>query len=99
MAWFLNYYECECCEEAWTDEWSCMCDDECPHCGARNITPVDSEDLTALVTQHGRDFVAFRSPNSAEYDPDYRSIGRFSTRTEAEAFLAAIDDQSNASLV
>ena len=33
MAWFLNYYNCARCDTDWTDEWSCTCDDECPHCG------------------------------------------------------------------
>lgn len=28
----------------WSDEWSCMCNDECPNCGAE-IEPYDSEDL------------------------------------------------------
>ena len=34
MAWFLNFYRCDRCSRVWKDEWSCMCDDECPHCGA-----------------------------------------------------------------
>ncbi len=49
MAWFLNFYRCERCAQAWTDEWSCMCDDECPHCGARDMSPSRSEDLTELI--------------------------------------------------
>ena len=28
MAWFLNFYRCDRCNKTWTDEWSCMCDDE-----------------------------------------------------------------------
>ena len=28
MAWFLNYYMCDRCNSPWTDEWSCMCDDD-----------------------------------------------------------------------
>jgi PHP family Zn ribbon phosphoesterase len=48
MAWFLNLYKCDRCKRRWTDEWSCMCDDECPHCGARDMTPYESEDLTEL---------------------------------------------------
>ncbi len=27
------------CRRRWIDEWSCMCDDICPHCGARHMTP------------------------------------------------------------
>ena len=48
MAWFLNFYKCGRCRRDWTDEWSCMCDDECPHCGARDMTPYKSEELTDL---------------------------------------------------
>jgi predicted nucleic acid-binding Zn-ribbon protein len=91
MAWFLNFYRCDRCRRRWTDEWSCMCDDECPHCGARDMTPFKSEDLTELVEQDGDDFVAMRSPESAEHDPDYRELGRFPTREKAEEFLASTD--------
>ena len=51
MAWFLNFYKCDQCRRRWTDEWSCMCDDECPRCGARDMTPYNSEDLTELIEQ------------------------------------------------
>lgn len=92
MAWFLNLYRCERCERIWTDEWSCMCDDDCPHCGARHMTPFDSENLTELIAQDGKEFVAIRSPSSAEQNPDYQQLGRFSSRAQAEAFLASIED-------
>jgi rubrerythrin len=42
---FLNKYTCPDCGESWEDQWSCGCDDECPHCGARNISPVESIEL------------------------------------------------------
>ena len=44
MAMFLNFYICERCDSTWTDLWSAMCDDDCPHCGARHISPFKSED-------------------------------------------------------
>ncbi len=91
MAWFLNHYECDRCGREWTDEWSCTCDDDCPHCGARHMSPSDSEDLTAFVERRGDEFVAIRSPNSAEHDPDYEEVGRFRTQAEAEEFLASFD--------
>lgn len=91
MAWFLNLYKCERCRRRWADEWSCMCDDECPHCGARDMTPYASEDLTELIEQEGDQFVVLRSPQTAEHDPDYRNIGRFPTREQAEKFLASLD--------
>lgn len=45
MAWFLNHYECP-CGHTWSDEWSCMCDDECGECGT-TCSPTDSEELEA----------------------------------------------------
>jgi hypothetical protein len=91
MAWFLNHYKCDRCRRRWADEWSCMCDDECPHCGARDMTPYDSENLTEIIEQDGNEFVAIRSPDTAEHDPDYREVGRFPSLEKAEEFLASID--------
>jgi hypothetical protein len=88
MAWFLNFYRCARCRRRWTDEWSCMCDDDCPHCGARHMSPCHSEDLTEFVGQEGREFVAIRSPDSAEHDPDYQELGRFASREAALEFLS-----------
>ncbi|MDE2380417.1 hypothetical protein [Bradyrhizobium sp.] len=87
MAWFINHYECDRCDRRWTDEWSCACDDECPHCGFRDMTPFDSEDLTELIVEESGKFIVLRSPEAAEDDPDYEELGRFSTRDEAKAFL------------
>jgi hypothetical protein len=88
MAWFLNHYECERCERKWSDQWSCMCDDECPHCGARDMTPYESDELTTLIEADGKEFVVFWSPETAEHDPDYRELGRFPTREQAIEFLS-----------
>src|SRR5216683_2590309 len=57
MAWFLNFYKCDRCKRRWTDEWSCMCDDECPHCVRRDMTPYNSEELTTLIEQEGNEFI------------------------------------------
>ena len=92
MAWFLNAYRCDRCKRIWTDEWSCMCDDECPHCSFRDMSPFDSEDLTELVLQEDDHFVVLRSPDTAEDDPDYEELGRFPTRAKADEFLASRDD-------
>ena len=88
MAWFRNYYTCASCAEDWTDEWSCMCDDDCPHCGARHMTPYESDDLTHVVEQRGDRFVALRSPEAAEHSPKYFELASFTTRSEAEHYLA-----------
>lgn len=44
---FINHYRCPRCEKDWTDEWDCMCDDDCPHCGCRHISPYRSEDAVS----------------------------------------------------
>ena len=53
MAWYRNHNECDRCGGEWTDEWSCMCDDDCPDCGARHLSPYDSDDLTEIVVPSG----------------------------------------------
>ena len=68
-----------------------MRDDDAQQCGARDSTPVDSDDLTALVEPDGREFIVLRSPATAEHDPDYEEIGRFRTREKAEEFLASVE--------
>jgi hypothetical protein len=88
MAWFLNHYICDRCDSPWADAWSCMCDDDCPHCGSRHLTPFKSDDLTTIIEQDGDAFVVLWSPESAEHDPDYRELGTFPTREKAEAFIA-----------
>jgi hypothetical protein len=89
MAWFANHYICDRCKKSWTDEWSCMCDDDCPHCGARHMSPDESDDLTKIVIRDGGFFVAYWSPVTAEHYPDYREMGRFNSPIEAEKFLAS----------
>jgi len=87
MAWYRNYYRCARCEHKWRDEWSCMCDDDCRHCGARHMSPYDADDLTMIVEQQGSEFVVLRSPESAGHCADYREVSRFESRKKAEAFL------------
>ena len=87
MAWFLNHYKCAKCQRRWSGEWSCTCDDDCPHCGARHMSPYNSEDLTLVVEQEGSEFVVLESPDTAEHAPDYRVLGRFATEQKAQAFI------------
>jgi hypothetical protein len=89
MAWYRNHYQCEDCGHKWPDEWSCMCDDDCPHCSARHMSPYDSDDLTEVIERDGEEFVVLWSPETAEHHPDYRELGRFPTRGKAQAFLAS----------
>jgi len=44
MTW-LNHYECPKCEYAWQDYWDCQVDDDCPHCGCRHISPMESQEV------------------------------------------------------
>lgn len=41
---FTNFYQCPRCGTDWSDTWSCQVDDDCPNCGLRHISPMDSED-------------------------------------------------------
>jgi predicted nucleic acid-binding Zn-ribbon protein len=53
MALFRNFYQCSECGHQWSDLWSAMCDDDCPHCGARHMSPYHSEDAPASVCGGG----------------------------------------------
>ena len=46
---FINFYRCPRCGEGWDDVWSCMCDDECPVCGCRHISPLKSFDMDEQI--------------------------------------------------
>ena len=87
MAWFRNYYICARCNSTWADEWSAMCEDDCPDCEARHMCPLRSENFTTVIEPEGEDYVVFKSPETAECDPQYRELGRFPTWREAEALL------------
>jgi DNA-directed RNA polymerase subunit RPC12/RpoP len=47
--WFRNHYQCPRCQYEWTDDWSATCDDDCPRCGFRHVSPLRSEDLEESV--------------------------------------------------
>jgi hypothetical protein len=40
---FLNYYVH--CRTKWTDEWDCMCNDQCPECQTKDIEPYQSLEI------------------------------------------------------
>lgn len=89
MTWFLNKYVCESCGRLWTDEWSCACNDDCPHCGARHMEPFDSHDLSEVIVPAAGGYAVLRSADDAEDDPEYVTVARFATKVEAEAFAKA----------
>ncbi len=37
-------YECPRCDVHWSDYWDSACDDDCPRCGMRHISPYDWEE-------------------------------------------------------
>jgi hypothetical protein len=45
---FRNFYQCPRCDYKWEDMWDSTCDDECPECGNRDISPYESVDLSDL---------------------------------------------------
>jgi hypothetical protein len=52
------------------------------------MTPYESDDLTEVISEEGDAFVVLQSPETAEHYADYRELGRFASRAQAEAFLA-----------
>ena len=95
MAWYRNYYQCARCDYEWSDDWSCMCDDDCPKCGARHMSPYESDDLSLVISEEDGKFIVLWSPETAEHDADYCKLGCFSARHEAEAYLATVDVPSS----
>lgn len=94
MPWFRNHYRCARCHGTWSDEWSATCDDDCPLCGARHMSPTTSEDLTVTTVERndGR-FATLRSADSAEHSPDYEEV--FPSPEAAAALVAEIDGSPN----
>jgi hypothetical protein len=48
--WYERFYVCSECNTAWTDEWSCVCNDRCPECDCET-QPMSSIDLSRTLTQ------------------------------------------------
>ena len=53
------------------------------------MSPFKSDDLTTVIEFENNLFVVRWSPETAEHDPDYRELGAFPTRQQAEAFLVS----------
>lgn len=97
MAWFLNHYQCDRCRDTWTDGWSATCNDDCPHRGARHMSPTHSDDRTIIVdeTDDGS-FAVLRSPEIAEHDPAYVELALFPDREQAAAQAASLESGRSA---
>lgn len=88
MAWYLNTYECSECGGVWEDEWSCMCDDECPNCGASDHSPIDSEDISAFIEKDEDGLLTvYYSPPEAGHSPDYRIFANVANANLAKLLL------------
>jgi hypothetical protein len=70
-----------------------MCDDDCPHCGDRHMSPSKSDDLTEIIEEQEGTFVVLRSPETAEHQPDYFEVATFSTHEQAEAYLTTVTEE------
>ena len=82
-------YRCRECRTAWTDEWSCACNDRCPRCRAE-IEPYDWDDLSVIestkpLTRADRWCGCFSA--EAGHAPDYVTT-LFDREQDAEAFAA-----------
>ncbi len=83
MAWYRNIYECSECGTEWEDEWSCMCDDECPECGVDH-SPAHSEDISAYSEANRNGMIdIYYSPREAEHSPDYELLATVRFRSLA----------------
>jgi hypothetical protein len=51
------------------------------------MTPYDSENLSAIVEESEGHFIVYRSPATAEDDPNYEPIAKFPTLERAETYL------------
>jgi predicted nucleic acid-binding Zn-ribbon protein len=85
MALFRNFYRCDRCGHEWVDVWSATCDDDCPQCGCRHMSPLKSE-ATATQAELNRQAVA-RAQQVIDY---YR--GAWLCEEEGEAVLSLIAD-------
>lgn len=47
-----NSYRCPRCGATWDDDWSAECDDDCPKCGMRHITPIESIEIAPCACRH-----------------------------------------------
>lgn len=54
VARYTNHYHCEDCDESWSDEWCCTCDDDCPTCGDA-ISPESSDEEETFELEPGEE--------------------------------------------
>lgn len=72
-----NNYRCQICTSeavTWSDEWSCMCNDRCPTCGAE-IEPEDSDWIGPDDPALRALWKALPEADSARVDPAPQPLG------------------------
>lgn len=69
--WFANTYQCP-CGTRWTDQWSCMCDDDCPSCGT-TCSPEISEEIDFEENEFGD--TACSECGAVEGTAEYGTVG------------------------
>lgn len=72
-AWLANTYQCP-CGTRWTDQWSCMCDDDCPSCGT-TCSPETSEEIELEDGQTLDDIQACDDCGAVEGTPEWGTVG------------------------
>ena len=87
MAWFLNFYKCDQAAST-TDERSCICNDECPRCGARNMRKLIQSlvyDLFSLQKSRSSEKTCHEivvALDEMEESPFYQRIKRLGSATD-----------------
>jgi hypothetical protein len=71
-----------------------MCDDDCPVCSARHMSPEHSDNLTKVIERRANVFVVLRSSDLADDGPEYEPIASFAALGVAEAYLRERSPQS-----
>ena len=51
------------------------------------MSPFKSENLTEIIERRRNGYAVLWSPETAEHYPDYRELGIFPSKAEAEIFL------------
>jgi len=84
---FLNYYHCDRCNLRFSSPDDCQCDDDCPVCGNRHLSPFHSADI------EGEEFTGPLKVFKVEYFSavDWRWIKKFQLAHDPIEIWEALD--------
>ena len=88
MAWFRHHFSCDGCDGSWLIEAAIVEIADCPFCGTRDVFPYRNEDCTLVIEQSSGGYVVL-ADRGRDGEPDYRQVGTFDSRQEAQNFIAA----------